>query len=114
MTTLTVVTASVDPNKGVIVPLVTGYVTTILAVILISVRLIWRHRRGERMYPDDIWMGVSLGPLLVRLGLVHIVLKYGTNNINYDNIGGMSPAQIQQRVIGSKLILLSRISYAGL
>lgn len=66
------------------------------------------------MYPDDIWMGVSLGPLLVRLGLVHIVLKYGTNNINYDSISVMSSTEVQQRMIGSKLILLSRISYAGL
>lgn len=99
---------------GAMVPLATGYVTTALAVILIFVRLIWRHRRGERMYPDDIWMGVSLGPLLVRLGLVHIVLSYGTNNINYESIGGLNPTEVQRRVVGSKLILLSRISYAGL
>lgn len=68
------------------------------------------------MYPDDIWMGISMGPLLIRLGLIHMVLVYGTNNINYDkvNVLEMSSTQLQQRVIGSKLILLSRITYAGL
>lgn len=107
---------TVDMSKGALVALATSYVATILTVVLISVRLIWRYRRGERMYPDDIWMGISLGPLLIRLGLIHMVLAYGTNNFNSDevNLLEMSPVQLQRRVIGSKLILLSRITYAGL
>lgn len=68
------------------------------------------------MYADDIWMGISLGPLLIRLGLIHVVLVYGTNNIDYDvvNILEMSPIRIHQREVGSKLILASRVAYAGL
>lgn len=107
---------TVDMSKGALVALATSYVASILTVVLVFVRLIWRYRRGERMYPDDIWMGVSLGPLLIRLGLIHMVLVYGTNNINYDEVDllGMNPVQVQRRVIGSKLILLTRITYAGL
>lgn len=107
---------TVDMSKGALVALATSYVASILTVVLVFVRLIWRYRRGERMYPDDIWMGVSLGPLLIRLGLIHMVLAYGTNNINYDEVDllGMGPVQVQRRVIGSKLILLTRITYAGL
>lgn len=68
------------------------------------------------MYADDIWMGISLGPLLIRLGMIHLVLVYGTNNIDYDmvHVSEMDPARIRQRVIGSKLILASRVAYAGL
>lgn len=68
------------------------------------------------MYADDMWMGISLCPLLIRLGLIHIVLVYGTNNFDYNevNISEMSQGQIERRVIGSKLTLLSRVVYAGL
>lgn len=68
------------------------------------------------MYADDIWMGISLGPLLIRLGLIHVVLVYGTNNIDYGEISvfAMSQEERQQRMIGSKMILASRIFYAGL
>lgn len=68
------------------------------------------------MYADDIWMGFSLGPLLIRLGVIHVVLVYGTNNIDYDDISVMAMSQREkdQRVIGSKMILASRILYAGL
>lgn len=68
------------------------------------------------MYADDVWMGVSLGPLLIRLGVIHVVLVYGTNNIDYDDISVMAMSQREkdQRVIGSKMILASRILYAGL
>lgn len=68
------------------------------------------------MYSDDIWMGISLGPLLVRLGLIHVVLVYGTNNIDFDevNVLEMGQREVEQRIIGSKMILASRIFYAGL
>lgn len=105
-----------DLDGGTVSILATTYITTFLAVALIFVRLIWRYRRGERMYADDMWMGISLCPLLIRLGLIHIVLVYGTNNFDYNevNISEMSQGQIERRVIGSKLTLLSRVVYAGL
>jgi hypothetical protein len=61
-------------------------------------------------------MGISLAPLFIRLGIIHMVLVYGTNNIDFDkiNVMGMSEEEMHRRVVGSKLILASRIFYAGL
>jgi len=68
------------------------------------------------MRADDVWMGISLVPLIVRLGVVHVVLAYGTNNINRKEypVENMSEAEIRQRTTGSKMILAARIFYAGL
>jgi hypothetical protein len=49
-------------------------------------------------------------PLLIRMGLVHVVLLFGTNNAI---IAGLSLENIQRREIGSKLVLVSRIMYAA-
>jgi hypothetical protein len=54
-------------------------------------------------------MALSLIPLLARMGLVHVILMYGTNNVDGDNL---TPYQIHLRQIGSKLVLASRINYA--
>lgn len=107
---------TMELSGGNLGALIISYVATFIAVALVFVRLIWRHRRGERMYADDIWMGISLGPLLIRLGMIHMVLEYGTNNIDYDvaRVSEMDPDRIHERVIGSKLILASRVAYAGL
>lgn len=45
-----------------------------------------------------------------------MVLVYGTNNIDFDkiNVMGMSEEEMHRRVVGSKLILASRVFYAGL
>lgn len=96
--------------------LVVTYVCTILALILIFVRLGLRCHRREGMYLDDVWMGISLVPLIVRLGVIHVVLAYGTNNFSRKGhpIEDMSEAEITRRTTGSKMILAGRIFYAGL
>ncbi|KAH8152678.1 uncharacterized protein LAJ45_03519 [Morchella importuna] len=95
--------------------IVVTYVCTFLSAILIVTRLLFRFHRGERMYTDDTWMGISLAPLFIRLGIIHMVLVYGTNNIDFDkiNVMGMSEEEMHRRVVGSKLILASRVFYAG-
>ncbi|CUS08466.1 unnamed protein product [Tuber aestivum] len=95
--------------------LVVTYVCTVLALILIFVRLGLRCHRGEGMYLDDVWMGISLVPLLVRLGVIHVVLAYGTNNFSRKKypIEDMSEVEIMRRTTGSKMILAGRIFYAG-
>lgn len=103
-------------SQSNITSMVVTYVCTFLSAILIVTRLLFRFHRGERMYTDDTWMGISLVPLFVRLGIIHIVLIYGTNNIDFDkiNVMSMSEEEINRRVVGSKLILASRVFYAGL
>lgn len=54
-------------------------------------------------------MALSLIPLLARMGLVHVILMYGTNNVDGANL---TPYEIYLRQIGSKLVLASRINYA--
>lgn len=56
-------------------------------------------------------MALSLIPLLARMGLVHVVLIWGTNNTTSQ---GLTPLEIQHREIGSRLVLVSRIMYAML
>ncbi|PWW80252.1 hypothetical protein C7212DRAFT_355752 [Tuber magnatum] len=95
--------------------LVVTYVCTILALILIFVRLGLRYHRREGMYLDDIWMGISLVPLIIRLGVIHVVLAYGTNNFSRKEypVEAMSEVETMRRTAGSKMILAGRIIYAG-
>jgi hypothetical protein len=90
------------------------YVCTILTVILIFVRLTLRYHRKEEKHLDDLWMAISLAPLIIRLGVIHVVLVYGTTSFDRLRPETMSQTEIEHRIIGSKLILASRIFYAGL
>lgn len=65
-------------------------------------------------FHDDIWMGFSVIPMLVRLGLVHMVLVYGTNAVDEEELLLLSPLDIERRELGSHLVLVSRIAYAAL
>lgn len=56
-------------------------------------------------------MALSLVPLLARMGLVHLVLLWGTNNTTTQ---GLTARDIYYRQIGSRLVLVSRIMYAML
>lgn len=56
-------------------------------------------------------MALSLIPLLARMGLVHLVLLWGTNNTTTE---GMTARDTHYREIGSRLVLASRIMYAML
>lgn len=82
---------------------------TIFAVVIIIFRIWGRWIRNERLFREDKIMAVSVIPLLIRMGLVHVVLIYGTNNTNAD---GLTSVQIHHREIGSKLVLGARIFYA--
>ena len=56
-------------------------------------------------------MALSLVPLLARMGLVHLVLLWGTNNTKTE---GMTARDIHYRELGSRMVLASRIMYAML
>ena len=81
------------------------------ALAIIIVRLLGRLVRTERLFREDRIMALSIIPLLARMGLVHLILLWGTNNAITD---GLTPLEIQHREIGSKLVLASRIMYAML
>lgn len=46
------------------------------------------------------------------MGLVHVILLYGTNN-SLAPEGGWSDVELSHRVIGSRLVLASRLFYAA-
>jgi hypothetical protein len=79
------------------------------SLVIILVRLAGRYIRTERLFPEDVVMAASIMPLLIRMGLVHVVLLFGTNNVVTT---GMTEEEIWHRDIGSRLVLASRISYA--
>lgn len=78
-----------------------------LAIIL--VRVCGRYVRTERLFREDWVMALSIIPLLIRMGFVHVVLIWGTNNVISD---GLTRQQIHQREIGSRMVLGARIFYA--
>jgi len=80
-----------------------------MAIIL--VRLFGRKVRTDRLFREDKAMALSMIPLLIRMGLVHVVLLWGTNNTQTK---GLTELEIQHREIGSRLVLASRIFYAVL
>ncbi|KAL9021123.1 MAG: hypothetical protein Q9185_001662 [Variospora sp. 1 TL-2023] len=80
------------------------------AAAIILVRLCGRYIRTERLFGEDKVMAASLIPLLGRMGLVHVVMLWGTNNARTD---GLATVDIHHREVGSRLVLVSRIMYAA-
>lgn len=56
-------------------------------------------------------MFLALVPLFARMGFVHIVLIYGTNNVATVGVD-YTKEEIRRRELGSKLVLAARIFYA--
>ena len=82
------------------------------ALAIILVRICGRYIRTERLFVEDKIMALSIIPLLARMALVHVVLRFGTNNAAIPD--ELDPEGIRRREIGSKLVLASRIMYAAL
>ena len=83
---------------------------TACALVVILVRVCGRYIRTEKLFREDKIMAASIIPLLIRMGFVHVILIWGTNNTVSDTL---SAIDVQHREIGSKLVLASRISYAA-
>ncbi|PVI04105.1 hypothetical protein DM02DRAFT_201328 [Periconia macrospinosa] len=83
---------------------------TVFSAALIGTRLCGRYMRNERLFREDKVMALSIIPLFARMGLVHVVLLYGTNNADTGDMD--HPLKIHRREIGSKLVLAARIFYA--
>ncbi|KAI9688028.1 MAG: hypothetical protein M1820_010316 [Bogoriella megaspora] len=83
--------------------------TTMFSLTIILFRLTGRYVRTECLFREDKMMALSIIPLLIRMALVHVILLYGTNNV--DTVG-LTMEQIHKREIGARLVLASRIFYA--
>ncbi|KAF2458565.1 hypothetical protein BDY21DRAFT_274924, partial [Lineolata rhizophorae] len=79
------------------------------SLVIILFRLAGRWVRTERLFREDKVMALSIIPLLARMGFIHVVLIYGTNNVD---ASGLSLEDIEHRRLGSRLVLAGRIFYA--
>ena len=83
---------------------------TLFSLVIILFRLAGRAIRTERLFREDKIMAVAILPLMLRMGFVHVVLLWGTNNVVTTRL---TAQDIRHREIGSGLVLFSRILYAG-
>ncbi|EAT86116.2 hypothetical protein SNOG_06285 [Parastagonospora nodorum SN15] len=83
---------------------------TIFSIVIIGFRVSGRYIRNERLFREDKIMAWSIIPLAARMGCVHIVLIYGTNNVDVSQL--TDPLIIRHREIGSQCVLAARIFYA--
>ena len=96
--------AAVNPT------LLVSWWATGFAIVTILIRVMGRFVRTERLFLEDKIMFYSIIPLLIRMGLVHVVLIWGTNNAVTT---GLDAIDIHHREIGSKLVLAARVFYAA-
>jgi hypothetical protein len=83
---------------------------TIFSIVIIGFRLSGRYIRNEQLFREDKIMAWSIIPLLARMGCIHVVLIYGTNNVDVSTL--VDPIKIRHREIGSQCVLAARIFYA--
>ena len=83
---------------------------TIFSLVIIIIRLWGRWIRNEQLFREDKAMAWSIIPLLARMGFIHVVLIYGTNNVDIEGL--TDQVIIHNREIGSRLVLAARIFYA--
>jgi hypothetical protein len=83
---------------------------TCFSLAIIFVRLVGRMVRNNQLFKEDKLMFASIVPLMTRMALVHVILIWGTNNV--DTSMGLNALDIKHRAIGSRLVLASRIFYA--
>ncbi|KAL2177167.1 uncharacterized protein P884DRAFT_25351 [Thermothelomyces heterothallicus CBS 202.75] len=85
---------------------------TMFCAIIITLRVVGRFIRTEKLFREDKTAALALVPLFLRMGVVHVVLTYGTNNAQLQD-AGLSDDQLHKRSIASGLVLLSRLFYAA-
>lgn len=85
---------------------------TIFCTVIILLRVGGRFVRSERLFVEDRVAALALIPLYLRMGCVHVILIYGTNNAQLAD-ANLSDDDIRKKSIASGLVLLSRIFYAA-
>lgn len=91
--------------------LVCWWITSFCAVI-IALRVIGRFIRTEKLFREDTTAALAIVPLILRMGCVHVILTYGTNNARLEG-AALSDEELHKRSVASGLVLLSRVLYAA-
>ncbi|KAM0328233.1 hypothetical protein ACHAQA_005642 [Verticillium albo-atrum] len=81
---------------------------TIFCTVIILLRVVGRFIRTEKLFREDKVVSLALIPMYLRMGCVHYILLYGTNNADFSGVT-LSDTEIKQRKIASILVLVSRL-----
>jgi hypothetical protein len=89
---------------------------TVFAAAIILFRVAGRYIRSEMLFGEDKLALACLVPLLIRMGFVHVVLLYGTNNMEVPTGLGAGTGELEEvirrREVGSRVVLGARVFYA--
>ncbi|KAK0948082.1 hypothetical protein LTR29_000606 [Friedmanniomyces endolithicus] len=85
--------------------------TTAFSAVIILTRLCGRKVRSGVLFAEDYVMLLAMIPLFIRMGLIHMVLIYGTNNIRTSGYN-FSASDLERHSTGARLVLVARIFYA--
>ncbi|OIW32455.1 hypothetical protein CONLIGDRAFT_572653 [Coniochaeta ligniaria NRRL 30616] len=85
---------------------------TMFCTVIILLRVGGRFVRSERLFREDKVAALALIPLYLRMGCVHVILIYGTNNAQLAG-ANLSEQELHNKSIASGLTILSRILYAA-
>lgn len=96
--------------------LVIVWACTWVAFTIMVVRLLLRKLRRQPFGAGDYLTMAAIFCLLARLGLIHVVLVLGSNNMSAAARKKLklTPQVIYQREVGSKLTLVNRCFYNSL
>ena len=84
---------------------------TLFCATIIFLRVAGRFIRSEELFAEDKTAALATIPLFLRMGCVHVVLLYGTNNAELPP--SLSEEEVRRRAIGSGLVLASRVFYTA-
>ncbi|XXG99126.1 multicopy suppressor of BFA (Brefeldin A) [Hypoxylon texense] len=83
---------------------------TLFCTTIILLRVVGRFIRSEKLFREDKMAALAIIPLYLRMGCVHVILIYGTNNAHFTEL---TDEEIRRKSIASGLVLASRILYAA-
>ncbi|KAI1095922.1 hypothetical protein F5B19DRAFT_272818 [Rostrohypoxylon terebratum] len=83
---------------------------TLFCTTIILLRIVGRFVRSEKLFREDKVAALAIIPLYLRMGCVHVILIYGTNNAHFTEL---TAEEIHKKSIASGLVLASRIFYAA-
>ncbi|KAI0399382.1 GPCR protein, PTH11-type [Xylaria palmicola] len=84
---------------------------TLFCSTIIFLRVAGRFIRSEKLFQEDRTVMFAVLPLYLRMGLVHVVLLWGTNNARFT--WPLTETERRHKSIASGLVIGSRILYAA-
>ncbi|TLD31201.1 hypothetical protein PspLS_02827 [Pyricularia sp. CBS 133598] len=85
---------------------------TIFCATIILLRIGGRFVRSETLFTEDKIAALAILPLFARMGCVHVILLWGTNNADFRGVE-LSQEQVHLKEMASRLVLLSRILHVA-